>query len=157
MRHSRINAGTYSQDRSHRQPLIVTLQQLLGLLSAIALIVFIPACATETSVSGNSTIQSTLLYAGFKAKPATTAEQKERLRSLPEREFTLVNQNGKKFYVWADKPNNTVYSGSEQAYRNYKQVRDAQQYRQEGAITWVATPTTPKVVVFNGWAPFDQW
>src|SRR5438270_3821127 len=133
------------------------LSRLTGIVSMIALSVIIPACATQSSDVASSQVQTALVQSGFKVKPATTAQQRQRLQNLPEHEVTTVKQNGETFYVWADKPNNQLYCGSEQAYRAYKNYREAQRQRQEGAITWVEEPRGVPVTVFYGWAPFREW
>jgi hypothetical protein len=133
------------------------LRWLTSIVPAIALTVLIPACATQTGSVASSDIQTVLVQSGFKVKTATTTVQRQRLRSLPEHQFTVVKQNGENFYVWADKPNNRLYCGSVQAYRAYKEYRKAQREREEGAITWIEEPRGVPVTVFYGWAPFREW
>lgn len=133
------------------------LQQLIDVLPLLVVITFVPACATTTGTAARSDVQSRLVQSGFKARPVTTAEQKRQLQSLPEHQFQVVKQNGENFYVWADKPNNQLYCGGEQAYRTYKQHRKAQRERESGAITWIAEPSGIPVTVFHGWAPFREW
>ena len=149
-----MNIEIYQRDRDNRPPIIA---KLVTLLSVTVAMFFVPACATQSPVAGPSNVQSALLQAGFKSKPATTAQQHQRLRSLTEHKFTLVNQNGETFYVWADKPNHRLYCGSEQAYRNYKEIRKAQYDRESGAFTWIPEPTNVPITVFYGWAPFREW
>jgi hypothetical protein len=132
-------------------------RRLTCVIPVMALIVFISACATQTGSVASSDVQTTLVQAGFKVKTATTANQRQRIQAVPEHQFTVVKQNGQNFYVWADKPNNRLYCGNEQAYRAYKGYRKAQQQRQEGAITWVDEPRGIPVTVFEGWAPFREW
>ena len=130
---------------------------LIGIVPAIALITFVSACATERSGVASSNVQSYLVQSGFKVKPAATPPQRKRLQSLPEHQFTVVRQHGENFYVWADKPNNRLYCGNEQAYQNYKESRKARREREEGAITWIEEPRGVPVTVFYGWAPFREW
>jgi hypothetical protein len=123
----------------------------------MALIVFIPACATQTGNVASSDVQTVLVQSGFKVRTATTPQQRLRLQRLPEHHFTVVKQNGENFYVWADKPNYRLYCGNEQVYRAYKEYRKAQREREEGAITWIEEPRGIPVTVFQGWAPFREW
>lgn len=123
----------------------------------MALIVLIPACATQTGNVASSNVQAVLVQSGFKMRTATTPQQRQRLQGLPEHQFTAVKQNGENFYVWADKPNNQLYCGSEQAYRAYKEHRKAKRQREEGAITWIDEPSGIPVTVFHGWAPFREF
>jgi hypothetical protein len=120
-------------------------------------IVLIPACATQTNNVASSHVQAVLVQSGFKVRTATTPQQRQRLQRLPEHQFTAVKQNGENFYVWADKPNNRLYCGNEQAYRTYQEYRKAQRERESGAISWIAEPSGIPVTVFHGWAPFREW
>jgi hypothetical protein len=133
------------------------LRRLISIVPAMALIVLIPACATPTAHVASSNVQAVLVQSGFKVRTATTPQQRQRLQRLPEHQFTAVKQNGENFYVWADKPNNQLYCGSEQAYHAYKEHRKAKRERAEGAITWIDEPGEIPVTVFHGWAPFREW
>ncbi len=133
------------------------LRRLTSIVPAMALIVLIPACATQTGNVASSDVQAVLVQSGFKVRTATMPQQRQRLQRLPEHQFTAVKQNGENFYVWADKPNKQLYCGTEQAYRAYKEYRKAQQEREEGAITWIEEPRGIPVTVFYGWAPFREW
>jgi hypothetical protein len=132
---------------------------IIGIVLTIGLIVFVAACATQTSEVAKSDVQAALVQAGFKAKPAMTAEQQQHLQSLPEHQFVVVREKGKKFYLWADKPNKRLYCGNQQAYRAYKGNRTAQQAQAHGAFTYIADPDgfTIPVTVYHDWAPFGQW
>jgi hypothetical protein len=133
------------------------LRRLISIVPAMALIVFIPACATQTGSVASSNVQAVLVQSGFKVRTATTPQQRQRLERLPEHQFTTVKQNGENFYVWADKPNNQLYSGSEQAYHAYKEHRKAKRERESGAITWIDEPSGIPVTEFHGWAPFREF
>ena len=132
---------------------------LIGTVPVIALLVFIPACATQTGDVANSNVQAALDQAGFKVKTATTYQQRQHLESLPEHQFTEVTQNGQNFYIWADKPNNRLYCGTDQTYLAYKKYRRVQRAREDGAISWVEDPGgyAIPVTVYHGWAPFREW
>lgn len=128
-----------------------------SIIPAVVLIVFIPACATQTGNVASSDVQAILVQSGFKVRPATTPKQQRQLQHLPEHQFTVVKQKGQNFYVWADKPSNRLFCGNEQAYHTYKEYRKAQRERESGAITWVEEPRGVPVTVFYGWAPFREW
>lgn len=127
------------------------------MLLIAAFAISLSACATQSASVASSSVRSALVQSGFKVRPAITSQQRQRLQALPEHEFTVVNQNGQTFYVWADKPNNRLYCGNEQAYANYKNYRIAKEQRESGAITWISEPRGIPVTVFEGWAPFGQW
>ena len=135
----------------------VEVKRLTGMLLITAFAILLSACATQSAGVASSGIQSALVESGFKVRPAVTSQQRQRLQTLPEHQFTVVTQNGGNFYVWADKPNNRLYCGDEQAYANYKNYRTAQRQRESGAITWIAEPRGIPVTVFYGWAPFRDW
>ena len=101
-------------------------RSLIGTVPVVALLVFIPACAIQTGDVANSNVQAALDQAGFKVKTATTSQQRQHLESLPEHQFTEVTQNGQNFYLWADKPNNRLYCGTDQTYLAYKKYRRVQ-------------------------------
>src|SRR5262245_27445400 len=132
---------------------------LSSIYPVIALIVFIPACTTQTGDVANSNIQALLDQAGFKVKTATSSQQRQNLVSLPEDQFTVVTQNDEKFYLWPDKPNNRLYCGNEDAYRAYQKYVKVQRARENGAISWVEDPGGygMRVTVYHGWAPFRDW
>jgi hypothetical protein len=132
-------------------------RQLISIVPAMAVIVFISACATQTGNVAGSDVQTLLVQSGFKVRTATTPQQQRQLQHLPEHQFTVVKQKGENFYVWADKPNNRLFCGNEQAHRTYKENRKAQKERESGAITWVEEPRGIPVTVFYGWAPFREW
>jgi hypothetical protein len=132
-------------------------RHLVTMSLATALLMFTSACATQSGDVASSGVQSALVQSGFKVRPAITSQQRQRLQALPEHEFTVVSQNGQNFYVWADKPNNRLYCGNEQAYTDYKNYRIAKEQRESGAITWISEPRGIPVTVFEGWAPFGQW
>jgi hypothetical protein len=93
------------------------LRRLTSIVPAMALIVFISACATQIGNVASSDVQTVFVQSGFKVRTATTPLQRLRLQRLPEHQFTVVKQNEENFYVWADKPNNRLYCGNEQVYR----------------------------------------
>jgi len=132
---------------------------LISVFPVIALIVFIPACATQTGDVASSNVQASLDQAGFKVKTATTSQQQQNLVSLPEDQFTVVTQNDKKYYLWPDKRYNRLYCGNEDAYRDYQKYVKVQRARENGAISWVQDPGGYgiRVTVYHGWAPFRDW
>ena len=132
---------------------------MISIVPIISVVTFVPACATQTSEVAKSEVQAALVQAGFKVKPATTAEQQQHLQSLPEHQFVAVREKGKKFYLWADKPNKRLYCGNQQAYAAYKDNRTAQQAQANGAFTYIADPDgfAIPVTVYHDWAPFGEW
>jgi len=132
---------------------------LISIVPVIALIVFIPACATQPGDVPYSNVQACLDQAGFKVKTATTTQQRQNIVRLPEDHFTVVTQNDEKFYLWPDKPHNRLYCGNEEAYYAYQKYVKVQRARENGAISWVQDPGGYgiRVTVYHGWAPFRDW
>ena len=125
---------------------------------SIGLIVFVAACATQTSEVAESDVQAALVQAGFKAKPATTAGQQQHLQSRPEHQFVAVREKGKKSYP-GPTSQKRLYCGNQQAYRAYKANRTAQQAQANGAFTYIADPDgfAIPVTVYHDWPPFGEW
>jgi hypothetical protein len=64
--------------------------------------------------------ESLLVSAGFKAKAATTAKQKQELKTLPQGTVSRVTQKEKTFYVYPDVASQKLYVGSEAQYQAYQ-------------------------------------
>jgi hypothetical protein len=64
--------------------------------------------------------ESLLLSAGFKIKVATTAIQRQELKTLPAGQVSPVTQKGKTFYIYPDATRNRIYVGNETEYQTYQ-------------------------------------
>ena len=95
------------------------LKQSTTNLAVVALVGLLGACATTASPRA----ENVLLSAGFKAKVATTAKQRQELQTLPEGKVSPVRQKGKTFYVYPDAPHNQIYVGNKAQYQAYKHLR----------------------------------
>ena len=123
-------------------------------LSLVALVSLLGACATTASPRA----ENVLLSAGFKAKVATTAKQRQELQMLPEGKVSAVKQKGKTFYIYPDAPHNQIYVGNKAQYEAYQKLV-AQQPASPGPIQFEAYTPSGNVNVkeFYGWAPFDEF
>ena len=123
-------------------------------LALVALVSLLGACATTASPRA----ENVLLSAGFKAKVATTAKQREELQTLPEGKISAVRQKGKTFYIYPDAPHNQIYVGNKAQYQAYKNLV-AQQPTSPGPIQFEAYAPGGNISVreFYGWAPFDEF
>jgi hypothetical protein len=123
-------------------------------LAVVALVSLLGACATTASPR----TENILLSAGFKAKGATTAKQRQELQTLPKGKVSAVRQKGKKFYVYPDAPHNQIYVGNKAQYQAYKNLA-AQQSASAGPIQFENSTPGGNVTVreFYGWAPFDEF
>jgi hypothetical protein len=121
-----------------------TIVALLGLVSAGA------AAATPSA-------ENLLLSAGFKAKAATTAKQRQELKTLPEGTVSPVMQRGMTFYIYPDPVRDEIYVGSKAQYQAYENLM-AQQSESAGPIKVKDSVRGFQVPVreFYGWEPFDS-
>jgi PBP1b-binding outer membrane lipoprotein LpoB len=123
-------------------------------LAVVALVTLFGGCATTASPG----VENVLLSAGFKAKVATTAKQRQELQTLPEGKISAVRQKGKTFYIYPDAPHNQIYVGNKAQYQAYKKLA-AQEPTGPGPIQFEAYAPGGNVNVreFYGWAPFDEF
>jgi hypothetical protein len=101
--------------------------------------------------------ESLLLRAGFKAKVATTAKQRQELKTLPEGTVSPVTQKGKTFYIYPDAPRNEIYVGNKAQYQAYENLI-TQQSDSAGPIKTKDSVRGFEIPVreFYGWEPFDS-
>ena len=123
--------------------------------------VYLSGCATQTSSVADTAPGPALLAAGFKVKPATTAEQRNHLGTLPDNRFKMVNENGQAYYLYADKKNEKLFVGNRYAYQAYINNVKNNQLRKQGAFVWEVDPSdralNRTIVIWHGWSPFAEW
>jgi len=91
----------------------------LNLIGAFALLALVAGCAgTQTQNKENL-----LIAAGFKVIVPKTPAQQQKLQALPVDKVSLVQKDGKTYYVFPDAANNQAYVGGPQQYQSYKQLR----------------------------------
>lgn len=91
---------------------------------AAVLLTFGPGCASTKQT------EDLLTAAGFKTRPATTAAQQEHLKSLP-RKVSLLQKDGKNYYVFPDAARNVLYVGDNTQYEEYQKLRKQQAWAEE--------------------------
>ena len=112
------------------------------LISAFALLALVVACAnTQTQTKENL-----LIAAGFKVIAPRTAAQQQKLQALPAGKVTLVQKDGKNYYVFPDAANNQAYVGGLTQYQAYQQLRlenklaaenlEAAQLNRDASMDW---------------------
>jgi hypothetical protein len=112
------------------------------LIGACALLALAVGCAgTQTQTKENL-----LIAAGFKVIVPRTAAQQQKLQALPAGKVTLVQKDGKTYYVFPDAPNNQAYVGGPQQYQAYRQLRlenklanenlEAAEMNQDASMDW---------------------
>ena len=92
------------------------------LIGALALLTLAVGCASTGQT------QNLFTAAGLKTVVATTSQQQQRLKALPPNKWTLVQQNGKTYYVYADPAHHQMYIGNKAQYHRYQELR------------WASTP-----------------
>jgi hypothetical protein len=151
----------YSIDKEHRTRTrkrqtmkTILLKQRSINLAGVALLTLLGACATAPSPRA----ENVLLSAGFKAKVATTAKQRQELQTLPEGKISAVRQKGKTFYIYPDAPHNQIYVGNKAQYQACKNLV-AQQPTGPGPIQFEDYTPGGNFTVreFYGWAPFNEF
>lgn len=100
-----------------------------NLISTIAFLALAVSC-TETQRETQHK-EKLLIAAGFKVIVPRTAAQEQKLKALPSDRLTLVQKDGKTYYVFPDAANNQAYVGGPTQYQAYSQIRTAIQFRKE--------------------------
>jgi hypothetical protein len=97
----------------------------LKMLSAIALLALAAGCANIQSK------ENSLVAAGFKVVVPKTAAQQQKLKALPADKVTMVQKNGKTYYVFPNAAHNQAYVGGPKQYQAYRQLRLQKQMADE--------------------------
>jgi hypothetical protein len=92
-----------------------------------ALLVLAGGCA------GPHQTEDLLAASGFKIIPANTPEQQTHLKTLPNHKISMVQRNGKEYFVYPDAEHNVLYVGQNAQYQQYQKLREQRQLAQERA------------------------
>ena len=111
-------------------------------MGAVALLALAVGC-TSTQTQNKENL---LISAGFKVIVPRTAAQKQKLQALTPDHVTLVQKDGKTYYVFPDAANNQAYVGGPTQYQAYKQLRlanklanenlEAAEMNQDASMDW---------------------
>ena len=93
----------------------------------LVLLCFAVGCASTHQT------EDLLAAAGFKIIPANSPEQQAHLKSLPDHKLSMVQRNGKEYFVYPDAPNNVLYVGQNPQYQQYQKLREEHQLAKENA------------------------
>ena len=115
-----------------------------SLIGAVALVAMAVGCtSTQTQTQSKENL---LVAAGFKVIVPRTAAQQQKLQALPADKVTLVQKDGKTYYVFPDAANNQAYVGGPKQYQAYKQLRlanklanenlEAAEINQDASMDW---------------------
>jgi len=115
-----------------------------NLIGAFA-VLFLAVSCTSTQTQNKENL---LIAAGFKVIVPKTAAQQQKLKALPADKVTLVQKDGKTYYVFPDAANNQAYVGGPKQYQAYKQLRlenklandnlEAAEMNQDASMDWGA-------------------
>jgi len=113
-----------------------------SLIAAFGLLALAMGCASTQT----QTKENLLIAAGFKVIVPRTAAQQQKLQSLPADKVTLVQKDGKTYYVFPDAANNQAYVGGPRQFQAYKQLRlenklandnlEAAELNQDASMNW---------------------
>ena len=113
-----------------------------NLISAFALLALAMSCTSMQTQNK----ENLLIAAGFKVIIPSTAAQQQKLQALPAGKVTLVQKDGKIYYVFPDAANNQAYVGGSEQYQTYKQLRlankltnenlEAAEINQDASMNW---------------------
>lgn len=136
-------------------------KKLIGTFAAVALGLSLAVSVIQTSSAAELNMEGALLAAHFKVKPATTAEQRHQLRTLPDNRFTIVKQGSETYYLFPDKSRGRLYAGDHWAYLAFINNEKNNDLRRQGAFVFEKNPSNRadnrRVVVWHDWSPFQQW
>ena len=136
-------------------------KNLIGASASLAVMLWLDACATQTSAVADTSMERALLGAHFKVRTATTVEQRNHLRSLPDNRFATMKQGGETYYLYADKKDDRLYVGDHWAYQAFINDKKNDRLRRQGAFVFETDPSNRAdnrtVVIWHGWSPFQQW
>jgi hypothetical protein len=81
---------------------------------------FLSCASTQTSTQNR---ESMLVASGFKVITPKTTAQQQKLQNLPPGKVTMIQKNGKTYYIFPDPANNRAYVGRPKEYQAYQQMR----------------------------------
>jgi hypothetical protein len=140
---------------------------IIAVLTATASLLFLGACATETSTTvagnnmGDTEMERVLVNSGFRVMTAQTDGQRRHLTRLPDSQFQQVVEHGTTYYLYADKRDHRLYVGDQYAYRAYLGYLHNKKLRDQGVFVWEVRPAdranNKTVEIWNGGGPFPPW
>jgi hypothetical protein len=119
------------------------------IIAAIALLAVAVSCAATQAQMQNK--ENLLIAAGFKVIVPHTAAQQQKLKALPSDHVSLVQQDGKTYYVFPDAANNQAYVGGLRQYQTYRQIRTANKMSNEGLEAAGMGEDTSNWGAWSGW------
>src|SRR6266508_5257896 len=103
-----------------------------NMVGVIALLALTVGCSTTSSTQNK---ESMLAASGFKVITPKTPAQQQKLQNLPPGKVTMVQKNGKTYYIFPDPAHNQAYVGGPKQYRHYQELRTTNKLAQENVET----------------------
>jgi hypothetical protein len=116
----------------------------LSIVGIVALLALAVGCTTT------SKRENLLSAAGFKMVPAATPEQKAHLQTLPPDKVTMVQREGKTYFVFPDRKQQVLYVGQQAQYDEYQKLRLQNQLAEE-QMNAAELNSEPAWGVWGGW------
>jgi hypothetical protein len=96
---------------------------LLAAIGIAVILALAAGCATGQT-------EDLLTKAGFKMMTATTPEQEAHLKTMPDHKLSMVQRNGKTFYVYPDIEQNRLYLGDTAEYQKYRAIIEQEKVKE---------------------------
>jgi len=116
----------------------------LSIVGTVALLALGVGCTTTKSR------ENLLSAAGFKIVPAATPEQKAHLQTLPADKVTMVQREGKTYFVFPDRKQQVLYVGQQEQYNEYQKLRMQNQLAEE-QMNAAERNSEPAWGMWGGW------
>jgi hypothetical protein len=120
------------------------------ILGAIAMLALAAGCANIQSK------ENSLAAAGFKVVVPKTAAEQQKLKALPADKVTMVQKNGKTYYVFPDAAHNQAYVGGPKQYQAYRQLRMKQKLANE-KLEAAEMNLEASQINWGGWGGWGGW
>jgi hypothetical protein len=127
------------------------------LIALVSLVLFagLVGCATSKQQQGVQQKEDLLQAAGFKLIPATTPEQQQMLKTLPNTRVSAVRRKGQVYFVFPARSQAALYVGQNAQYLAYQQ---AAQIPTEDALVKQEIQSINRSMSSPGWeAPWGDW
>jgi hypothetical protein len=135
--------------------LMKTASGFLVSLAGLILLAGLVGCATSKGKLSTQQREAMLQAAGFKAVPATTPDQQQMLKTLPDDRVSAVRRRGEVYFVYPVLSQNVFYVGKNPQYLAYRQ---AAQLPTEDAMIKAEIESINRSMSSPGWeAPLGDW
>jgi hypothetical protein len=105
---------------------------LLTAAAAVCTVLSVGCAGTQTSTQNR---ESMLVASGFKTITPKTTAQQQKLQNLPPGKVTMIQKNGKTYYIFPDPAQNVAYVGGPAQYQQYQATRTDNRLAKESLET----------------------